>query len=619
MASPTLTEPTPAAPETPVPVAAPPAGRGLTLACAAVSGVLLYLSYFPVSCGWLAWFALVPLLGLVRTRRRARVLYPCLLVAGWACYTGALYWMSVADPRMAFAWIFLAFYCALYWLFAVRLLRFLDRRTRLPLVVTVPVVWVALEYFRSSLGPGFSWYQLGYTQHDFLPVIQIADTTGVYGVSFLIAAVNALLAEWLLARAGWFRRLVGAPADMPAPSRFALLVRGVAVFVLLMGTLAYGGWRLGQNARAPGPRIALIQGNLDQRLRNQGGDPNDPDRLSAVHTTYAHFSSLCALSGAYGPRLIVWSETSYPGEWEDVAPDVPPERVPAEWRQHHEDAVDFARRFSGGWSNQAHYFGHAPPDVLLGVNSVFLEPDGVRRYNSAFLLDPDGQVLGRYDKIHRVPLGEYIPWRDWVPFLNYLAPYDFDYSIAEGRSHTRFPLGGHTFGVVICYEDTIPYVNRPYGGGDGRPPADFVLNISNDGWFDGSSEHQEHLAICRFRAVENRRPYARAVNMGISAVIDGNGRVLRPREHDLPPGYRPPDPKHLPKVWEVTPDADELPVSEWGRYKKVSGVLLATVPLDGRRALYPVLGDWLPQVCWAVLGLCVAGVVWRRFRGPPRS
>src|SRR5206468_6530208 len=141
-------------------------------------------------------------------------------------------------------------------------------------------------------------------------------------------------AEWLLARVGWFRGLVGAPADVPGPSRFALLVRGLAVFVLLMGTLAYGGWRLGQNARTPGPRIALMQGNLDQRLRNQGGDPNDPNHLGAFDTTYTHFSSLCALADAYGPRLIVWSETSYPGEWMDVAPDVPPERTPAEWRKH---------------------------------------------------------------------------------------------------------------------------------------------------------------------------------------------------------------------------------------------------------------------------------------------
>src|SRR5262249_17964923 len=152
----------------------------------------------------------------------------------------------------------------------------------------------------------------------FLPVIQIADTTGVYGVSFVVLAVNALFAELLLARAGWFRALVGAAEGTARPTRFALLVRGGAVFGLLMGVLAYGGWRLSQDARAPGPRVALIQGNLDQRLRNQGSDPNDPFHDEAARRAEAHFIELCDVAGAHGPELIVWPETSYPATWQDV-------------------------------------------------------------------------------------------------------------------------------------------------------------------------------------------------------------------------------------------------------------------------------------------------------------
>src|SRR5262249_38797935 len=141
-----------------------------------------------------------------------------------------------------------------------------------------------------------------------------------------------------------------------------------------------------------------------------------------------------------------------------------------------------------------------------------------------------GQAAGRYDKIHRVPWGEYVPLRDWLPFLNVFAPYDFDYSIAPGDGFPRFSLGKHRFGVVICYEDSDPSLARQYIGPEESESADFLINISNDGWFMGTSEHEEDLAICRFRAVECRRAVARSVNMGISALIDSNGRVRWPTE-----------------------------------------------------------------------------------------
>src|SRR5262249_12292152 len=147
-------------------------------------------------------------------------------------------------------------------------------------------------------------------------------------------------------------------------------------------------------------------------------------------------------------------------------------------------------------------------NVLVGLNTSAPGTAGkLVRHNSAVLVGRAGQAVARYDKIHRVPFGEYVPLRDWLPFMNAFAPYDFDYSITPGEGHTRFPLGESaagrpcTFGVAICYEDTDPDTVRPYGGGGGRPAADFVLNISNDGWFDGTSEHEEHLAVCRFRAV----------------------------------------------------------------------------------------------------------------------
>src|SRR5262249_27057582 len=144
----------------------------------------------------------------------------------------------------------------------------------------------------------------------------------------------------------------------------------------------------------------------------------------------------------------------------------------------------------------------------------------------------------RYDKRHPVPLGEYVPLRHVFPWMNKLSPYNFDYSIEEGQRSTRFPLTvagrRYTFGVLICSETTDPVLGRAYGGGDGQPPAAFLLEMSNDAWFEGTTQPEEHLAVTRFRAVECRRSLARAVNHGVPAVIDSNGRVLRPRPVPLP-------------------------------------------------------------------------------------
>ena len=223
-------------------------------------------------------------------------------------------------------------------------------------------------------------------------------------------------------------------------------------------------------------------------------------------------------NSSLSPDLLVWPETSFQDGWADVAAELPADRIPPSWERAEESCRSLARVLAEHWKTA----------MLLGTSREFLGADGVpQSYNSAVLIEPNGQEAGCYDKIHRVPFGEYVPLRDWLPWMNIFAPYDFDYSIRAGENLTRFRLTGYHFGVVICFEDTDPYLARQYVRTDSvLRPVDFLLNISNDGWFDGTSEHDEHLAICRFRAVECRRAIARSVNMGISAVIDGNGRVV---------------------------------------------------------------------------------------------
>ncbi len=561
------------------------------------SAGLLWLCYFPVAWGWLAWIALVPFLCLVRAEGRARNIYWSAWAGGLAFFWPVLQWMRVADYRMYGTWAMLATYCALYMPAAIYLLRKLDRGTSFPLVITVPVVWTALEFLRSFLLTGFAWYFLGHTQHAVLPMIQIADFAGAYGVTFLVAAANAWIFELLFSQ-DWFRSFFKLsnekklPAQPFFPENRKLAMRGLVLIVGIVATVVYGYWRLDQEDFTAGPRVALLQSNLPQQLRNDA-DKNVP---GAGLDILKHLEELCrdiALKQEPRPDLIVWPETSFPKAWVEVSPRLPPQKIPENWVTEgawiHEKVSLFAQK-------------SMKTNLLLGVNSFILNEQGKQeQYNSALLVKGDGDWSQRYDKIHRVPFGEYVPFKDWPligDLLNLFAPYDNDYSIRQGEHLTRFKLDKYHFGVIICFEDTDPYLARQYGRKDADgPPVDFLLNISNDGWFDGTSEHDEHLAICRFRAIECRRAVARSVNMGISAVIDSNGKVLEPRLFGRSGPYQ---------SWEVVElngKVPELPTGRWREFKKVAGVVGATIPMDSRTSLYSYLGDWLPWTCWAVIGV----------------
>ena len=224
-------------------------------------------------------------------------------------------------------------------------------------------------------------------------------------------------------------------------------------------------------------------------------------------------------------------------------------------------------------------------DFLVGGTVSQVSQVGAKlketRFNSAVFIREDGQIAGRYNKIHRVPFGEYVPFLDTFAWMKVFAPYDFDYSVHPGVTLNRFQLGKYTFGVLICYEDSDPTLARQYALGSSEGPAvDFFVNISNDGWFNGTSEHEQHLATCRFRAVEARRAIARSVNMGISAVIDGSGRTVA------------------------------LPGPTISGSKKMEGFVACSVPIDHRESYYARFGDWLPWCCWILIaGACLFGLL----------
>lgn len=577
------------------PAPAQPAAKTRVLLPAVASGALLWTAFFPLDLGPVAFVAMVPFLTLVRaenvgpTRR-----YLAAFAGGLVFSVLALKWIRVAHPMMAyFAWPGLSVGCALFWPLALFLIRKLDR-LNLPLAVTFPVVWVALEYVRAHfptgypfLAPvhlhqltGFGWYFLGYTQHHVLPLVQAADLGGVYLVSAAVAAVNGGVYEWAV-RSKLVRRLLRWP---PAPPRRewvreAYITTGAVALPLLL--ICYGTMQLVHPPFEKGPRVAAIQGNLpqgDKMLR----DGLDPDETPTARE-YEPQARLAARGGPNSPApdLIVWPETCWPDDWFEVRPGVPDDpKLP--------DTAKRVAAYQQKLGDKAAALTRVPS--LLGLNTQEWDGREWRRYNSAVLVRPDGEFAGRYDKIHLVPFGEYVPLKKYFPWMQTFTPYSHthDYSCTPGENWTRFELptakGMFRFGVLICYEGTDPSMARTYNPTSGRGPGvDFLVNISNDGWFDGSEEHEQHLAICRFRAVEARRSVVRAVNMGISAVIDPDGRVAA------------------------------LPVEEsWAASKKTRGVVRSEIPLDRRGSLYAVAGDWVPGLCW---GLIVAGLVTLRLRG----
>ncbi|MGE3818935.1 MAG: apolipoprotein N-acyltransferase, partial [Isosphaeraceae bacterium] len=279
---------------------------------------------------------------------------------------------------------------------------------------------------------------------------------------------------------------------------------------------------------------------------------------------------------------------SFPFSYATIAPGIPAQELDRQarrigpaltgqsWRERAGRVTSLLR----DWVNETRV------PMLVGAIAYDHQPTGYQRYNAALLFQPGDSDVASYHKLHLVPFGEYVPFLETLPWLTALTPYDPDNvpTLAFGARPVWFDLGGYRYATAICFEDTVPHLVRRLIGEvpDGRRP-DVVLNLSNDGWFvdqraDGSrhksSEHEMHLVVSVFRAIEHRIPLARSANTGVSAIVDGNGRVVR-----------------------------ELETLK-------EGVVSGVVPLDGRRALYTAWGDWLGLTCLAVtLGLIPLGLL----------
>lgn len=577
---------------------------------AASSLILLWMSFTPLEIAPAAWFALVPLILLVRLSSLPAYCYIHLSVLGFVWGLATLQWMRLGHPAMYGALVALAFYVGLY----VPAFVAITRRAvagGLPLLLAVPLVWTALEYARAWLLTGFSWYYLGHSQYQWLSLIQISDLTGAYGVSFVIALSNAAVAG--MVPTGWLQRWgldVAGNSPGPAVREFRRPLTAALVSAgTVVGCCVYGLLRLMDPAEfGPGPSVALIQGNFTPEVKH---DPDSWMRRYAIHDRLTrHCVDL-------QPHLIVWPETMFPWPDRSVEEGVTDEQLIArlppgllEEGRFDDQRIVEAWRSDDVRNSLADHSRMAGAALVMGIEAHVVSPFDLKAYNSVAFVRPDLGYVGRYDKMHRVIFGEYIPLKNVFPWLSNLTPFGPNYGIAAGTQEKMFEYAGYQIAPLICFEDTVPQVVRRIARqrtAEGRGP-DLLVNLTNDAWFRGSSELDQHLITSAFRCVETRTPLVRAVNGGISAFIDGNGQVREPDQilqiDDNAKEYRP----------QLTPLAG-MRDPQTGRWRRqFSGIVFGQVPLDPRESLYVRFGDWFALSC-LVLTVGAVAWSWRRSAG----
>jgi apolipoprotein N-acyltransferase len=468
---------------------------------ATVAGILLDLSFPKFSVAGFAWIVPALMLGAAYGKSGAaafRVGY----VAGLTFWLASLYWLLLM-PATGFpilAWLALPIYIAVYfgaWTWFMTRQAFPEDRWSGRVIWSLggAAAWVALEMIRARLFGGFPWSFLGASQYQLIPLIQIASVTGVYGVSFLVT---------------WFSLAVYSAAVMMIrhPTRRQAWQVEMVLPMFIVIAVYVGGYIVTLTGSAPQSTfpVTAIQPSVPQTLIWSAQD--DARRFSDLLSR-----SQAALTAPVKPGgLLVWPESAVPELDEPT----------------YESINAFAR------SNRVW--------IVLNGDDVEVTPKATNYFNAAFLVGPDGKWRQAYHKRELVIFGEYVPLETWLPFIKWLTPIsggwtpgDKPVSFILNRSETVPPSGTISItqgqdatisdtvecAPLICFEDSFPTAGRDSAADD----DDFLVNLTNDGWFGQSSEQWQHLANSVFRAVENGLPLFRSANNGITCLVDKHGRI----------------------------------------------------------------------------------------------
>ncbi len=459
-----------------------------------LTGLLHPLCFPDFDLGWLAWGLLVPLHWALTDVTAAKA-FPYGWLTGAIAFVGTIPWVITAMNQYGqvpyavsvLLMLLLAIYLGLFW--GIYAWGYVTFQHQFPgwLWLGAPSLWVSLEYLRTYALSGFPWTLLGYSQYQWLPVIQVSDIAGVYGVSFIVVMGNVFLTSmlrWMWQT--WCRKKDGVVSFPWQP---------VSTFlIILIVSLAYGHWQINQQTMldrsARSLSIGLVQPNITQDKKWD---------KTYIDETLRRYITLSRQAGQ-NLDLLIWPEAATPFFFEKE--------------------LDYQKIILT-------ILRDSQSPLLFGSPTLRFEPDGSPYLlNSAYMLSPEKLLTGRYDKRHLVPFGEYIPLKSLLFFLEKLVVGIGDFKPGHGPMTLHLPdqpSESHaTFGVPICFEIIFPDLVRQMT----KEGANFLVTLTNDAWFGDSAAPYQHFSMAVFRAVENHRAFARAANTGISGFIGPDGRIL---------------------------------------------------------------------------------------------
>jgi apolipoprotein N-acyltransferase len=430
----------------------------------AVSGALLVLAFPAFGLSPLAWVALVPLILAVKSARGPAGGFFCGWFSGFIFFLGLLYWVRTFGNA---PWILLAVFQGFFVGVFGFLAYLIGRRGGGFSAVALASAWTLTEGLRSLGMLGFTWGDLAYSQAGFLPVAQVASLAGAWGVTFLIALVNALLAEAYESR-----------AQRAPQAKWQLL----AAVVVVGGAAGWGWWHLSRPLPAKGRlTVGICQGGISSSYTPEA------DYYREAYTTYWRMTRQAARKGA---DLVIWPETSMPGEY---SADVELQRRIGELAKGLGVSI-----LAGGFDSE----------------------DQVVWYNAAFLIGSDGELADKYRKVKTVPFGESLPADFLDPIVQHWRVRGF--YITPGAGYHTIEACETALGPLVCFESTFGYITRRLR----EQGAAVLVVITNDAWYDWTAEPAQHEQFSVFRAIESGAWLARAATTGISCLIDPHGRVI---------------------------------------------------------------------------------------------
>ncbi|MFH1825490.1 MAG: apolipoprotein N-acyltransferase [Candidatus Firestonebacteria bacterium] len=495
---------------------------------AILSGFLLILSFpnfFSLSLskwpGFMAWIALIPLF-CANYNKDFKDSFKLGFICGFVFFAGTLYWITFIKEMGSLAylsWILLSLYLGLYVGVFCSLLSFTN-------LLFAPFLWVTFEFARAHFLSGFPWVLIGYSQFGNIPLIQISSFTGVYGISFLVVLINAGIAYFFL--------------NVFKGSRvFLVLTVTIIIFIICY---AYGLMMIaGYVTKDEYEKSSKLAEDIDRRIKVSvlQGNIEQDQKWSEEYAdkTFNIYEGLTKEASKDSPELIIWPETAAP--------------IYLKYDKKNFKKVKKIVESGNTYS-------------LIGAPDAFIDKDyNIKEsFNSAFLVSKEGRILSKYDKIHLVPFGEYVPYKDVFPFIQKLTKGTSDFS--SGGMYTVFN-GPDKFSVLICWEVIFPEPARKFV----KNGANFLVTISNDAWYRKSAAPYQHFITLPFRAVENKVNIIRAANTGVSGFVDYKGEIL-----------------------------DYLDI-----FKK--GKLTSSIVMRNEVTFYNKFGDWFVKICAIIAAIGV--------------